>query len=72
MLMIIHHDSLTVSIKGCCIIIISIVVGSYRKTIPESVTIGSSLLNVTATDDDIAPNNMICYSILAEVSGALM
>ena len=28
----------------------------------------SSLITVTATDNDIPPNNIICYSILAEVN----
>ena len=40
---------------------------SYRKTVPESIGVGSIILTVNATDNDIPPNNMICYSILAEV-----
>ena len=69
MSMIIHQNSLTVSIKDVAytIIINAILPGLYRRTVPENVMIGSSIINITATDDDIAPNNIICYSILAEV-----
>ena len=69
MSMIIHQNSLTVSIQDVTymIIINAILPGLYRRNVPENVMIGSSIISITATDRDIAPNNIICYSILAEV-----
>ena len=69
MSMITHHNSLRVS----NMVIIYFYnyysfSASYRATVPENVTIGYIILTVNATDDDIYPNNIICYSILAEVS----
>jgi len=43
-------------------------VGSYRVTIPEDTPVGHNILNVTATDRDIYPNNFICYRLLNQVS----
>lgn len=42
--------------------------GSYRRTVSENISVGANILTVTAYDRDIAPNNIICYGILAEVS----
>lgn len=68
--MIVRHDFQRVRIIVFILIIITFLPGSYRKTVPEDVTIGSSLLNVTASDADSYPNNITCYSILADVSKA--
>jgi len=68
--MIIHLCSLKVSniIILQYYITITSLLASYRRTISENITIGTSILNVTATDNDIPPNNMICYNISAEVN----
>lgn len=69
MSMIIHHNSERVSsYLHYSVIVITILIGSYRATIREDTKVGSSLINVTATDNDIAPNNIICYYILSEVN----
>jgi len=43
-------------------------VGSYSVSIPEDTPVGSTILTVTATDEDIHPNNFTCYRLLNQVS----
>ena len=48
--------------------IFSIPPGGYEVTISENVTVGSDVITVIATDLDQGPNQIITYSILANIS----
>lgn len=48
--------------------IFSIPPGGYVATIPENATVGSEVINVTATDLDQGANQVIMYSIFTNNS----
>ena len=71
MSMIIHHGLLRVSILFLSADMYhwSIYIGLYSVSIAEDTSVGTTILTVTATDEDVEPNNFTCYRLLNQVSG---
>ena len=71
MSMIIHHGLLRVSVLllSAHLNHWSIYVGLYSVSIAEDTQMGTTILAVTATDEDVEPNNFTCYRLLNQVSG---